>query len=95
MMGDNRNNSSDSRIQSGGGAKAAVPVENVLGKSQFIVLPPTRWQGVDDPNPQAKAMGAPAWQSGAPAGVGLAAAFPAVWAGRKLVRGTSARGSQE
>lgn len=95
MMGDNRNNSSDSRIQSGGGAKAAVPTDNVLGKAQFIVLPPSRWQGVDDPNPQAKAMGAPAWQSGAPAGVGLAAAFPAVWAGRKLVRGTRGRGSQE
>ncbi|WP_461145279.1 signal peptidase I [Salinifilum aidingensis] len=86
MMGDNRNNSADSRLQGGGGANGAVPVDNVIGKAQVIVLPPTRWQGIPEPNPQerAQAMDAPAWQGGAPLAAGAAAAFPTVWAGRRL-----------
>lgn len=52
MMGDNRNNSSDSRIQGGGGERGAVPVENVVGKARVVVLPPDRWGGVTDYNPQ-------------------------------------------
>ncbi|QGK71034.1 signal peptidase I [Allosaccharopolyspora coralli] len=84
VMGDNRNDSADSRYQGGGGENGAVPVDNVIGKAQVIVLPPTRWQSIPEPDPQAVALGAPAWQSGAPLGVGLAAAFPVVWTGRKL-----------
>ena len=86
VMGDNRNDSADSRVQGGGGTNGAVPVDNVIGKAQVIVLPPTRWQGIPEPNPQADALGAPAWQAGLPAGIGVAAAFPAVWAGRRLMR---------
>ncbi|MDV6012805.1 signal peptidase I [Haloechinothrix sp. LS1_15] len=52
MMGDNRNNSSDSRIQGTGGERGSVPVENVVGKARFIVLPPGRWGAVSDYNPQ-------------------------------------------
>ncbi len=84
VMGDNRNDSADSRYQGGGDENGAVPVDNVIGKAQVIVLPPTRWQNIPEPDPQAVALGAPAWQSGAPLGVGLAAAFPVVWTGRKL-----------
>ncbi|QUH04498.1 signal peptidase I [Saccharopolyspora erythraea] len=86
VMGDNRNDSSDSRFQGGGGVSGAVPVDNVIGKAQVIVLPPTRWQAIPEPNPQADALGAPAWQAGLPVGAGFAAAFPVVWAGRRLVR---------
>jgi signal peptidase I len=52
VMGDNRNDSADSRIQGGGGVRGAVPVANVIGKAQFIVLPPNRWGHIPDPNPQ-------------------------------------------
>lgn len=52
VMGDNRNDSADSRIQGGGGVHGAVPVANVIGKAQFIVLPPSRWGHIPAPNPQ-------------------------------------------
>ncbi|WP_084037389.1 signal peptidase I [Haloechinothrix halophila] len=52
VMGDNRNNSSDSRVQGGGGVRGAVPVENIIGKARVIVLPPGRWGSVSDYNPQ-------------------------------------------
>jgi signal peptidase I len=52
VMGDNRNNSSDSRSQGGGGVNGTVPLENIIGKAQFIVWPPGRWDGIGDHNPQ-------------------------------------------
>jgi signal peptidase I len=55
MMGDNRNNSNDSRTQGGGGVNGAVPVGDIIGKARVIVLPPSRWGGVSDYNPQAHA----------------------------------------
>jgi len=82
VMGDNRNNSADSRVQGGGGLAGVVPVDNVIGKARFIVLPPSRWQGVGDHNPQLAA----ALQVGVPAGIGFVAAFPTLWFGRRLGR---------
>jgi signal peptidase I len=84
MMGDNRNDSFDSRKQGGGGVNGVVPVANAIGKVRFIVLPPSRWQGVGDHNPQAAALGASGWQAGMPVGVGTAAAWPVLWFGRTL-----------
>ena len=83
VLGDNRNDSCDSRCQGGGGANGLLPIDNVIGKARFIVLPPGRWQGVGDHNPQvvAAALGV-----GVPAGIGFAAAFPTVWLGRRLLR---------
>jgi len=82
VMGDNRNNSADSRKQGGGGLAGMVPVDNVIGKARFIVLPPSRWQGVGDHNPQvAAALGVVI-----PTGIGFAAAFPTLWLGRRLTR---------
>jgi len=52
VMGDNRNNSKDSRFQGNGGANGAVPVSDIIGKARIIVLPPGRWGGVSDFNPQ-------------------------------------------
>lgn len=52
VMGDNRNESADSRIQGGGGVNGAVPVDNVIGKAQVIVLPVTRWSSIPEDNPQ-------------------------------------------
>jgi len=85
VMGDNRNDSCDSRCQGGGGRNGVVPVDNVIGKARFIVLPPSRWQGVGDHNPQAGAesLSAPSWQQGLPAGVGFAAAVPLWWLVRR------------
>lgn len=82
VMGDNRTNSMDSRVQGGGGVAGAVPVENVIGKAQFIVLPPTRWQMIPEPNPQARALGAqqPAKPDDLPGAPGAAlAALPMIW----------------
>jgi signal peptidase I len=88
VMGDNRNNSDDSRFQGGGGLNGTVPVANVIGKARIIVLPPSRWGGVTDHNPQATAqpvaLGAQSWQEGLPLGAGLAAAWPTVFFGRRL-----------
>lgn len=85
VMGDNRNNSADSRYQGGGGVDGAVPVDNVIGKAQVIVLPPTRWQSIPEPNPQAMSVGslAPASQPMLPSGGGVAVVIPALWAGRR------------
>jgi signal peptidase I len=79
VMGDNRNNSADSRVQGGGGPNGVVPIDNVIGKARFIVLPPSRWRGVGDHDPQAAALGV-----GLPFGVGFAAAFPTLWFGRRV-----------
>ncbi|MGW5052190.1 signal peptidase I [Actinokineospora sp. NPDC004072] len=80
VMGDNRNNSGDSRVQGGGGSNGLVPVDNVIGKARAIILPPSRWQGIGDHNPQAAAL--------VPAGMGLVAALPVWW----LVRRRGGRG---
>lgn len=80
MMGDNRNNSSDSRAPGHG----PVPVSDVIGKARLIVLPINRIGGIDDHNPQNIALGAPGWHSGLPAAVGLAAAFPVFRLGTRV-----------
>jgi signal peptidase I len=56
VMGDNRNDSDDSRIQAGGGKKGAVPVSDVIGKVRTIIWPFNRISGVGDQNPQASAL---------------------------------------
>lgn len=52
VMGDNRNNSADSRAHMDDPRNGAIPVENVIGKVRAIVLPPSRWAWLDHPNPQ-------------------------------------------
>jgi signal peptidase I len=95
VMGDNRNNSEDSRFQNGASqhnpSPGVVPVDNVIGKVRTVLWPPSRWSGVGDHNPQNLA--APAWESGLPAGVGLAAAWPALWLGRRFRGAVRLRGS--
>jgi signal peptidase I len=90
-MGDNRNNSQDSRYQGGDGVSGAVPVDNIIGKARIIVLPPGRRGGITDHDRQEStqpvALGAPAWQSRVPLGAGIAAARPAPFLGRKLKSG--------
>lgn len=49
MMGDNRSNSADSRFHVGDENRGTVPESDVIGKARFIVLPASRWQGVDSP----------------------------------------------
>jgi signal peptidase I len=66
VMGDNRTHSADSRAHctslpadalkgilcTGDPMSGTVPVSNVIGKSRFIVWPPSRWGGVGSVNPQ-------------------------------------------
>ncbi len=54
VMGDNRNNSADSRAQGHG----PVPADLVIGKARWIVLPFNRIGGIPDPNPQIAAAAA-------------------------------------
>jgi signal peptidase I len=93
VMGDNRSDSCDSRCQGGGGLRGVVPIDKVIGKVRFIVLPPDRWRGVGDHDPQAVAgvaasmpLSAPGWQQGAPLGLGVVAAWPTLWLGRRIRR---------
>lgn len=84
VMGDNRNNSADSRYQNGGGIHGVVPVANVIGKARTIIWPPSRWRGIGDHNPQTLALAsAPRWAGYLPSGVGALGAFPTVWLGRR------------
>ncbi|MGH3624145.1 MAG: signal peptidase I [Sciscionella sp.] len=98
VMGDSRNNSFDSRFQNGGGVNGVVPLDNVIGKARTIIWPPKRWGGVTDHDPQQTAMSAPlnapGWQSGVPAGIGLAAAWPTLWLSRKTGRLVHRTGSR-
>jgi signal peptidase I len=94
MMGDNRNDSYDSRFQNGGGIRGVVPESDVIGKARTIIWPPGRWGGVGDINAQAMSLHAPAWQQGVPFGVGALAAWPTLWIGRKsrrALRGAASR----
>ncbi|MGH3978012.1 MAG: signal peptidase I [Pseudonocardiaceae bacterium] len=52
VMGDNRNNSADSRRHVDDDADGTIPIGSVIGEARLIVLPPTRWDGIADPDPQ-------------------------------------------
>ncbi|WP_242676914.1 signal peptidase I [Rhodococcus sp. ABRD24] len=52
VMGDNRSNSSDSRFHVSDELQGTVPVDNVIGKATFIVLPPSRWGTISSPDIQ-------------------------------------------
>jgi signal peptidase I len=100
MMGDNRNNSADSRRHVADQLLGTIPVSNVIGKARVIVLPLSRWQRIPDPNPQpVKALGAQrtrAQSFGAPTGLPLAAGLLLSWpvsrGGRFLRKRLVARG---
>ncbi len=57
VMGDNRNDSADSRRHIDDRLNGTIPIDNVIGKVRAVVLPPDRWRGIDGPNPQANAGG--------------------------------------
>lgn len=100
MMGDNRNNSADSRRHVADQRTGTVPLSNVIGKARLIVLPLARWQGISDPDPQpAKALGAPGalyssvplWTSNLPLAAGLILSWPVLRGGRALQERVVAR----
>lgn len=75
VMGDSRNNSSDSRVPGHG----PVPVANVIGKARFVILPFSRIKSIYDSNPQQVALSAPAMLSGGePLPVGMLGVLPLV-----------------
>lgn len=97
MMGDNRNNSFDSRYQNNAQSdpsRGVVPEANAIGKARVIIWPPSRWQGVRNQDPHAVSMQAPSWQQGLPLGFGFAFAFPVYWTGKK-VRGAVRKGEKK
>lgn len=51
VMGDSRNNSADSRVPGHG----PIPVDAVIGKARYVVLPFRRAQHIPNPNPQSTA----------------------------------------
>ncbi|HEX4703519.1 MAG TPA: signal peptidase I [Pseudonocardiaceae bacterium] len=90
VMGDNRNDSFDSRFQNGGGIRGVVPAGNVIGIARVIIWPPSRWRGIGeiDPHTTPSALGAPLWPGmpigTLPVGVGALAAWPTLWLGRRF-----------
>lgn len=89
MMGDNRNDSADSRYHVGDDARGTVPVGNVIGKARVVVVPVSRWQLIDSPeiNP-ARASAAPGVPTPvAPTLLGVLVAAPALGS----LRGRSGR----
>ncbi|GAA2855273.1 hypothetical protein GCM10010472_10690 [Pseudonocardia halophobica] len=73
VMGDSRNNSSDSRIDGHG----PIPVDNVIGKARMKVLPVSRFGFIDSTNPQqsqATALGVAG--DGAPLALGVLGVVP-------------------
>jgi signal peptidase I len=89
-MGDSRNNSSDSRVPGHG----PVPLDNVIGKARFVVLPPPRIKSIDDTNPQRVALAESARvPAGAPLALGLVGALPVALGRRRWrSRRSSTRG---
>lgn len=97
VMGDNRNDSFDSRFQNGGGLKGVVPVSDVIGIARTIIWPPSRWRGIGELNPQTmvQSLGAPQWQvSAPPLGVGALAAWPTLWLGKRTAKSLRDRGAR-
>jgi signal peptidase I len=90
VMGDNRNDSFDSRYQNGGGIHGVVPVGNVIGIARVIIWPPGRWGGIGETNPQTLPAALPApVLPGTPVGtlplsIGALGAFPTLWLGRRF-----------
>jgi signal peptidase I len=86
VMGDNRNDSFDSRAQNGGGIHGVVPAANVIGIARVIIWPPGRWRGIGEINGQTLpfSLGAPTWPGAVPLGVGALGAFPTLWLGRRF-----------
>lgn len=84
MMGDNRNDSADSRYHIADDARGTVPVGNVIGKARLIVSPISRWQVVNAPKidtTQASALTADPASfpgQGVPAAFGVLAVLPVV-----------------
>jgi signal peptidase I len=102
MMGDNRNNSADSRRHIADQRMGTVPVSNVIGKARVIVLPLSRWQSIAAPNPQAPKAQAlsvlPALTSSMspalanlPLGAGFLLSWPLLRGGRALRERVNAR----
>ncbi|PPH96022.1 signal peptidase I [Rathayibacter sp. AY1D1] len=48
VMGDNRGNSADSRLQQGTPSKGFVPIDNVTGRAVAITWPIDRWRWLDN-----------------------------------------------
>ncbi|PPH16174.1 MULTISPECIES: signal peptidase I [unclassified Rathayibacter] len=48
VMGDNRENSADSRLQQGTPSKGFVPIDNVTGRAVAITWPIDRWRWLDN-----------------------------------------------
>ncbi|MGH3773424.1 MAG: signal peptidase I [Pseudonocardiaceae bacterium] len=82
MMGDNRNNSADSRRHVADQRSGTVPVSNVIGKARVIVLPLSRWQIISDPDPQHTTVLGAAEPAGLPLSAGLVLTWPVPRGGR-------------
>jgi signal peptidase I len=80
MMGDSRNNSSDSRVPDHG----PVPVENVIGIARLIVLPVDRFGWIDAIDPHAPAaVGMAPFGGDAPLALGVLFVLPLAYRRRR------------
>jgi signal peptidase I len=79
MMGDSRNNSKDSRFPGQG----PVPLDDVVGKARFVVLPLSRIKSIPDPNPQEVALSAGHGSTGPSLALGFLGAVPVTLGSRR------------
>ncbi|MGW7464426.1 signal peptidase I [Streptomyces xantholiticus] len=92
VMGDNRQNSQDSRYHMEDVNRGFVPVEKVVGRAVVVAWPLDRWSALpvpdtfDQPGINAAATALPA----VPAALGLAGAVPVVLWRRRLTAGRTA-----
>lgn len=68
MMGDNRDNSADSRYHVGDDARGTVPVDNVIGKARVVIVPVSRWGIIHAPRIDAGTAASARPGAGVPAG---------------------------
>lgn len=84
VMGDNRGNSADSRRHVSDEHLGTVSTDDVIGKARAIVLPPGRWGGIGDHDPQNAALGfSVGTKSAVPLGAGVVLTVPIWWCIRR------------
>ncbi|WP_329540287.1 signal peptidase I [Streptomyces sp. NBC_01220] len=90
VMGDHRQDSSDSRYHTDDVTKGFVPVDDVVGRAVVVAWPVDRWAVLSVPDTFGQS-GIGAAAGLAPGALGLAGALPLVlWRPRRLTRGRTA-----
>ena len=86
VMGDHRDDSSDSRANMANPQHGTIPINNVVGRAFAVIWPPKNWKTLPVPKTFDQPGLAAAAAGGAPAALGLAAAVPLTVLRRRRIR---------